>query len=150
MKLPEQLTIRVQANGKPVAGMFVVIRIMTTRKNNFGLGFGPTSAEGQLLITRDDLLLEADKDKRFFIMDYGHPEADFAGEIVVSPLNRDALQRAVEAYDLYKDAWSYPPDYLENIQRAQNILEQLRPIKLSVKVEHNGEGIVVRPETVDA
>ena len=137
-------------NGEPAAGMFIVVRIMTSRKNDFSLGFGRTDAQGQLVITRDDLLREAENDKRFFIMDYGDPEADFSGELVVSPLNRDALQRAVDAYDLYHEVWAYSPTYLENIQQAQKILEQLPPSKLSVEARHDGEGIHVKTEVVAA
>lgn len=143
------MTVRVLVNGELAPGMFIITRIMTSRKNDFGLGFGPTDVQGQLAITRDDLLREAEKDKRFFIMDYGDPEADFSGELVVSPLNSDALERAVEAYHLYKEVWPYPPSYLEQIQQAQRMLELLRPSKLSVEVKHDGEGIVVRTQSVE-
>lgn len=147
MKLPERIDIRVLADGRPASGMFVSVTLRTTRKNDFGLGFGPTSDDGGLQITRDDLLREAEKERRLFIMDYGHPEDDFSGEILVKPLNREALQQAIAAHDTYHQVTLYPARYSEQVQEARSTLEGLKPSELSVEVKHTGGGVHVRTQT---
>jgi hypothetical protein len=64
MKLPERIDIRVLADGRPAARMFASVTIRTTRKNEFGLGFGPTAEDGGLVISREDFLREAEKERR--------------------------------------------------------------------------------------
>ncbi len=135
MKLPERLDIRVLADGRPAAGMFVCVTIRTTR-NDFGLGFGPTSEDGGLQISREDLLREAEKERRLFIMDYGHPEDDFSGEVLVKPLNHEALQQAIAAYDTYHQVTPYPARYAEQIQEARATLEESKSSELSAEVKH--------------
>jgi len=146
MKLPERIYIRILADGRPVAGMFALVTIRTTRKNEFGLGFGPTDENGGLVISREDLLREAEKERRLFITDYGHPEDDFTGEIVVRALNRDALQRAIAAYDAFQKVTPYPARYAEQIQEARAALEQSGASELSVEVKHKNGDVRVRAE----
>ena len=146
MKLPERIAIRVLADGRPVAGVFASVTIRTTRKNDFGLGFGPTNEDGGLVISREDLLREAEKERRLFIMDYGHPEDDFTGEIVVRALNREALQRAIAAYDAYHQVTPYPARYAEQIQEARTALEESGASELSVEVKHMNGDVRVRAE----
>lgn len=150
MKLPERIEIKVFADGRPAAGMFVCVTLRTTRKNDFGLGFGPTSEGGGLHISREDLLREAEKEQRLFIMDYGHPEDDFSGEIVVKPLNREALESAIAAYHTYHQVTPYPPRYAEQVQEARTALDESRPLELSAEVKHTNEGVRIRVETCRA
>lgn len=147
MKLPERIDVRVIADGRPVAGMFVCVTVRTTRKNDFGLGFGPTNKEGELVIWRHDLIREAEKERRLFIMDYGHPEYDFAGEVVVTPLNREALRQAITAYDTYHEVTPYPPLYAQQMEEARTNLEQWKPKVLSAEVKHIDSDCRVRGET---
>lgn len=147
MKLPERIHIKVLADGRPAPGMFVCVTLRTTRKNDFGLGFGPTSEDGNLQISREDLLREAEKERRLFIMDYGHPEDDFSGEILVKPLNREALQQAIAAYDTYHQVTPYPQRYAEQVQEARACLEESQPSELSTEVKHTNGGVRVRAET---
>lgn len=135
MKLPEMIDIRVLADGRPAAGMFVCVTLRMTRKDDFGLGFGPTGEDGGLRVSREDLLREAEKERRLFIMDYGHPEDDFSGEILVKPLNRKALQQAIAAYDTYQLVTPYPPRYAEQVQKAHATLEQCEIAELSAEVK---------------
>lgn len=150
MKLPERLQVRLLADGTPVKGMFVRVTIKTTRKNDFVLGFGPSDEEGMLQISRAQLLREAEKERRLFVMDYGHPEADFAGEISVRALSREDLQRAIVAYDLYQGVSPYAPEYAENLQEARLALEELKPRELAVEVVCYDPRIRARAEATSA
>jgi hypothetical protein len=80
-------------------------------------------------------------------MDYGHPELDYAGVIDVTPMNREALCRAVEAYHQFQAYTQYPPLYAEHLQEARHTLEGLAPavLHLDLTVE-GGAGKVVANE----
>src|SRR5215831_12831845 len=97
MKLPDSIRIEASAGGQSLAGIFVSVEIKTIRKNHFILTFGPTDAVGKITISKDDLMREGEALHRFFLMDYGHPEADFSGEMVIAALDVDALDRAIKA-----------------------------------------------------
>ena len=144
MRLPEKIEVKITAAGQPVAGLLVDARIVTTRKNNFVLLFGPTDENGELTITREDLLRQAEQDRQFFIMDYGDPEGDFSGNLLISIFGREHITRALKAYPLFKDVASFPIDYLKNITQAERILVTLHPTKLSLEVKHEGVGPTVR------
>jgi hypothetical protein len=148
MKLPERIDIKVLADGKPAGGMFVCLTLRATRKNDFALGFGPANEEGALRISRDDLLREAEKDRQLFIMDYGNPEEDFAGEILVKPLNREELERAAAVHDKYQQVTRYPARYAEQIREARATLDRLSAGELSVEVRQVIGGARIRAERV--
>jgi hypothetical protein len=147
MKLPERVDIRVAADGKPAPGMFVCVTLRMARKNDFALGFGPSDQDGRVRISREDLLQEAEKERRFFIMDYGHPEEDFGGELVIKPLNRDDLAKATAAYEVYHDVTDYPPRHKDKLRDAAARLNQHGHCELSVEVEHVDRGVRIQTET---
>ena len=150
MKLPEKLDIRVFHNGRPQAGMFVKVKVETDFKNDFLLAFGPTGGDGRLNVLRDDILSEADKEKRAAMMDFGCPELNATGMILVSAMNRDALKRAIKAYDLYYASGMYPPRYAENIQEAMILLDELGEGELQTEADGSSSEFDIYSEAVHA
>lgn len=130
--------------------MFACVDIKARWRSDFNLSFGPADDRGELLVTYEDLATKVRELRDFFIMDYGDLDQDFAGEIVVSARNRESLAQAINAYELFQQVVPFPPRYAEQIQEARILLEELEAKKLSVEIEHDGEGIFVRGETVDA
>jgi hypothetical protein len=149
-ELPECLHATVSSSGRPVSGLFVRVRIATSRKNDFANGFGPSDAAGNISVTREDLLREAERDRNLFIMDYGHPEHDYAGCIDVTPMNREALIRALDAYHQFQVASEFPPLYPEHLQEARLILEGLAPAVLCVELSVEGGSGRVMAERIEA
>lgn len=130
--------------------MFVRIGIKTSFKNDFGFAFGPTNKDGIILITREDLREAARKEKAVAMMDFGDPEYDATGDLEVRTLNRDALERAIKAYDIYYVSGIYPPRYAEHIQEARIILAEKQPAKLSVDVQATPSEFRIVKKTVSA
>ncbi|WP_242395822.1 hypothetical protein [Anaeromyxobacter oryzisoli] len=135
---PNEIVVVVKRNGIPVPGMFVLCTLRSTRKNDFKLVFGPTDSAGRLRVSREDLLREGGNEKRLFPMDYGDVEADFSGELKVTPMNREALSRALTAYSMFNNVSPYPAGYEENVRRARDALE------------HENGVLVVETSTSDA
>ena len=143
MTLPSRIVVRVTANGHAVGGMFICIKLKMSVRNDFDLVFGPTDDEGGIIVTRENLLSEADKDRSFFLMDYGDPEQDFTGEIIVTALNRESLERALTAYEMFSKVWKYPVGYLEDLHKAHTKLDEMHTATLSLNVQHDEESVVI-------
>jgi hypothetical protein len=121
--LPNEIVVVVKRNAIPVSGMFVLCALRSMHKNDFKLVFGPTDSAGRLRVSREDLLREGGNEKRLFPMDYGDVETDFSGELKVTPMNREALSRALAAYSMFNKVSPYPTGYEENVRRARDALE---------------------------
>ena len=148
MKLPETIEVSIKADSEPLQGVLVHVCIFTTSRNNFHSLFGPTDDNGSVLITRAALIAEAKRDQKLFVTDYGDPETNFAGEIVVAIFGRDDLLRAINAYHQFKDVAEYPRDYLRKLHRAQEIIDKLPDTKIGIDVVYEqAEDVTVRTVT---
>ena len=114
--LPQQIAIEVHEGTKPCAGVLVNVTLVTTRKNDFRSMWGPTDAAGKLTVTRQELLDEGMKDREFFLMDYGHPELDFSGEIRLRVAREADLGRALAAYAQFSPGFPYRTGYAAMLQ----------------------------------
>jgi hypothetical protein len=140
MRLPEQIEVSVSVDGKPLGGVLIHLTIVTTFKNDFVLLFGPTGVDGKLVISRDEMIREALREQELFIMDYGDPEIHFSGVVLVAVFGKDAIKKAIDVYPDFKDAFEFPPGYLDRLHRAQEILENLADQKISVDVRYAEAG----------
>ena len=139
--------MRVFADDRPAPGMFVCVTIRTTRRNDYGLGIGPTDEHGELVLLRSELLCQAGSPAALRALRCGHPERDFAGEIVVRPLDRAALERADTAYRHYRQTALYSPEYAAQLQQARALLEAWLPCTLRSEVRLSACSALARGET---
>ncbi len=147
-RLPNKLHITCSANGRPLSDELVLITIKSARKNNFDLVFGPTDTNGSLLVTREELIKQAMDEKSIAQMDYGDPEYDFAGEIVVAPMTLEDIDRALKAYKFFREFMAYPIAWEKHLKRSKEILLKLpKDATVEVNVEHDGRGIKLIPLT---
>ena len=109
--LPESLEFSVEDRGRPCAGALVSVTLVATRKNNFHSTWGPTDDSGRLTICRQDLIEEGEKDGELFLMDYGHPEQDFSGQIEVRVAQKEDIERALKAYAEFSPYTPFRPGY---------------------------------------
>lgn len=144
------IRITVAIDGLPAEGMFVIVRIPTTRKNPFGLGFGPTDTGGRLEIAREALIDSAMNEKRHAMMDYGDPELDASGEVTVQPQNREGLRRALKGFAVWGKVAGFPADYERMLKRAIDLLEGHQAAALSAEVAGEFGEWRVRGMTVQA
>ena len=103
MGLPERIKVTATIDSVPLDGVLLLLRIVTTFKNDFNLLFGPTDNHGELVITRAEMIEGAGRDQEMSPMDYGDPEIHFAGELAVSVFNREKLKRSVAGQEIFLD-----------------------------------------------
>jgi hypothetical protein len=101
--LPTRIRIKVLSNGAPLAGALVMLRFKTLRNNDFTSIAGPTAADGEVIVDRDQIAREASLEKKLFPMDFGELETDFAGAVTIEPLGLEDIDRALAAFQLFKE-----------------------------------------------
>ena len=96
--------------------------------------FGPTNDEGQIEITREQILRHAKQDLNLFLMDHGHLEIEWTGRLTVTPHNSEQVEGALKAYKLYSGNYDHGPGYEENLHNADAILSGLAESRLTATV----------------
>lgn len=152
MKLPEAIAIRICGDSKPLAGMLMTVTIKVHWKNDFNVLCGPTDHTGSVCVSREYVLGEAQKDRELFLMDYGHPEIDATGEIIVRPMGISDLKRAASAYDLFTHSGLYRQGYIEDIKSAIELLTRscAKELRSEVRRMEGGQDYRIVTQTVSA
>lgn len=146
MHLPEQLSIRVLGDGRPLQGMFAVVEVDMRVKNNFYFLFGPSDSEGRIQVSREQLLQEEKKALSFALMDYRGLEGWATGRVFVRTLNRDGIDAALKAYDKFSPSYRYPDDYRTNLEATSRLLAEDPPRLLRVEVTSEGGDMTIGTE----
>jgi hypothetical protein len=94
------------------------------------------------------MISEALRDQELFVMDYGDPERHFSGELAVSIFGKKAIERAIDAYSIFKDPIAFPAEHLDQLHRAHKILTALEGKEILLDVAQSEPGNVsIRLET---
>jgi len=126
VRLPDLLEVSLLANGQATAGLLLTLEICVTRRGNHSVWCQPSNGDGRVSVSRSYLLAECDKDMNLFLMDYGHPEGDFARRIVGRIATLADVKRALSGYKRYKGIYPFRDNYLTDLQHAATILKRLR------------------------
>jgi len=145
--LPSRITIRVFSDGTPLAGALVMLRFKSCRKNDFELIAGPTDAQGEVIVDRDQIALDAALEQKLFPMDFGRLETDFAGVLTVWALSLGDIDRALAAFRLFKEVSRYPPSHETHLNNAKRILNRHIGAVLSVESQTEGPACMVQGVT---
>ena len=122
--------IIVKAKGEKTSGVSVILKFKMLQKNDFDfIVFLDDSGKAE--ISRDDLLRSFDRDRNLFLMDFCDPRQVFTGQIEAWVATTDEIEGAIKSYELYKKHISYPPDCLEKLNKAANLVSSI----ISVEIE---------------
>lgn len=136
--MPDKLQITTGVGGRPAPGMLVLFKFLALKKSPFDFVFDPSDAQGKIEVSRDQILLEARKTIDLFPMDHWNIEADWNGVLRVTPMNREALARALSAIRLFR-SYDSPPGYEEALRTADAILARTSKGEMTVTVECDGK-----------
>jgi hypothetical protein len=124
----------IEVGGLPTAGMFVMLKFQTGKKNPFNLLFGPSDEQGKIEVSRDNILSEARKEIDLFPMDHWNMEVDWTGALRVTPTNRESLARALCATRLFR-SYDYGRGYEESLSAADAILGRRGKAEMMARVQ---------------
>jgi hypothetical protein len=133
LKIPKQITITISTGGKPLVGVPVNLVFLMKQKNHHSFVFGPSDVSGQICVTNDEIKHEARKTMELFLMDYADIEAHWTGTLHVTPMNREAIKRALSAYRQFR-THEFPPHYEEMLLSADSILSGIPTATLEASV----------------
>ncbi len=108
MRLPEEITITIRADGRELEGAFVSLRFDMSAKNAHYFLFGPSDVHQQIEVTRSQLIDKARKTTNLFLMDYHHIEPGWTGKLGVTPVNLEAVEAALKAYRQFRGGFEFP------------------------------------------
>ena len=146
MRVPESIEINIAAAGKPAAKMFATLKFECSVRSSYSFVFGPSDESGRIHITREQVLVEAKKCQDFFIMDYANIELGWTGTLVVTPMNRDAIEGALSAARLYR-RFPYAENFMELLEMANAALGH-SPLAELTATARSSSGSEVRIDTV--
>jgi hypothetical protein len=117
--VPSLTTVRALADGEPIEAMWVTVSFRSNFKNHFVSTHGPSDKRGLVAIERTAVIESAHRDLTMFPMDYGWIERSWTGEIEVEVMNREAIDRALNAVKTWGDLLSdSSPDLWEGLAAA--------------------------------
>lgn len=143
MRLPEEITITIRADGRELEGAFVSLRFDMSAKNAHYFLFGPSDVHGQIEVTRSQLIDKARKTTNLFLMDYHHIEPGWTGKLGVTPVNLEAVEAALKAYRQFRGGFEYPVGYEESLNKAAARLTQTPNAVLTATIHCETAGPVV-------
>lgn len=139
--LPEVVRLRCLAQGRALAGAWIVATLPMRRKNDYHSWHGPADDEGAVIVTREQLLSEAKRTASLFVMDYVDVETNCLGMVEVHVANRDDVARLLSAIELFGPEW-HRPGTAEAARRWADTLDLHDGKSLTVVNLDGGDGVV--------
>lgn len=137
-------TVRVLVDGKPTEAMWVTVTLRMNRKNDFRSVHGPSNASGHVAVERPVVIERAQRDRDTFPMDYGVIESDWTGEVEMTVMNREAIEKAMEAVATWGDlAWASSSEVQHDLGAAAVALAAHDGSMLTLDVVASGGATVV-------
>lgn len=115
MNFPSKVTV--QVTPVPPLGLAVRILFGMSKKNDFSYTIF-VGNDGLAEISAEELLTKFDATSSFSLMDYADPRANFSGKITAEVLSNSDLQRAIEAFEMFRGYFKFPADYEQNLRAA--------------------------------
>jgi hypothetical protein len=124
--LPQKIKCSASADGVGIKGILIEARFGVSCKNVYTMIIGPTDNEGFVEITHQKIIEDANKQLDLALMDYQAIEDVFTGVVVLNIMTKGELQRAIDAYELFKNYYTYRSNYEENLHQAIKLLNEVK------------------------
>ena len=141
MRLPDEIRMRVLADGKPMPSALVMLKIIMLYKNDFLVIAGPTNQIGTCVITRKEILKQCEYTIGYAIMDYGDPEGGNSGKMLLNAVGFDELKTLEVTFREWP--YPFPMGFAENLEQAHKLVYQISPTQLDVEAETIGGEMVI-------
>ncbi len=135
--LPDWFTVTCKADGRLAAGVVVGVTLHMRRRNHHFVIAGRTDRRGELVVTRDALLKEANAARKLFPADYDPvdgPNGQFGGKVEVAALTAPEIEAALKAHDQFHTVTPYPPNFRSELEAGHKALTALAPSRIDVTV----------------
>lgn len=132
MCLPRSLKVLCLVGGAPVPGAWVSVTLHMAEKTDFVSFHGPAGGDGTVVVTAEDILAWAARNREFAPADYLDPGQNWAGTLTLSPLTPDAARAATKFHAMFRDRLNYPETFAQDLRA---LIAALKP--------HEGQDMVL-------
>ena len=122
--LPRSLKVLCLVDDAPVPGAWVTTTLHMSEKTDFVTFHGPADDDGTVLVTAEDILGWARRNREFAPGDYADPEADWTGSLTLTPLTPEAARAATKFYTMFRDRLDYPGNFAKDLR---TLISTLKP-----------------------
>ena len=131
-QIPDRIICQAQVEGKPVEGVLVIARFGVVHKNPYSIVFGPTDQEGIAVITKPEILKQAQEELKIALMDFTPLEGAFNGTITLKMMSKEDIENAIKAYNIYKGFSKFPIGYEHLLKNAleKDVLSKISQVVL--------------------
>jgi hypothetical protein len=116
MSLPGSLKVLCLVNDAPVPGAWVTVTLHMTEKTDFVSFHGPAGDDGTVLVTAEDILAWAGRNRAFAPGDYLDPETGWTGSLTLTPLVPEAARAATKFHAMFRDRLNYPETFAKDLR----------------------------------
>jgi len=102
-------------------------------KNSYTFIIGPTNIEGEAVLSKASIIMEAEEQRGLALMDYRPIENEFSGGISIRIMTEEDIRNALAAFKQFKEYSKYPEGYQQMLEAAL-LNPMLKEIDL-IKVE---------------
>jgi hypothetical protein len=114
--LPNQLKVLCLVADAPVAGAWVTATLHMSGKTDFVSFHGPAGDDGTVLVTAEDILAFAQRNREFAPGDYLDPETDWTGSLTLTPLTPVTARAATKFATMFRDRLNYPETFVRDLR----------------------------------
>ena len=132
--LPDKLVATCLADGEKFQGLLIVVAVVMLKKNDYSMIFGPSTQDGEVTITKDEILKEMARDRELFPMDY-EDLTHFSGDLIVEPMGLQEIDSALKAYEIFKSSTQYSTGHRDKLDQAWKTIYQAAFNRLEVKID---------------
>lgn len=117
----------------PLSGILLTIRLFATRKNDYYITTELSDENGEILVTKQTLEQEIDRDRNMYIMDYASLLKDCKPYIEIEAEGAETLAKRIAGMEEYIPFF---PENIKNIQNAKassnwKIIERKETVKIN-------------------
>jgi hypothetical protein len=150
--LPNITRVRASAAGIPLSGAYFILHLVMRSKNPYNLIVGPSSPDGELQVTRDEILSQALSITNLYLMDFIALTPEWSGTIDIWAMSRSDIAGALMAEESFRSSGIFPEDYRNNLERYDAALSGLGSSALDIEVSPEGGGDItfrIVPQSAD-
>lgn len=128
-----RILISEKNTGKPIANIAATIKLFANKKNDYNFVLPLSDEKGFILLTKDWLKEEIQKEQALFAMDYSSGLDDCKSYIGISVIDTISLSNVVNAMLLYQEYTNISDNEIAKFRNAEN--SRFMPWNANIKIK---------------
>jgi len=124
MNFPLQIIIKAieSKSQKTVPDLIFQMTLFAEHKNNYSFILPKTDQKGEVVVTKEWIEKEIEKERNLFVMDYSSKLDECKKHIEIKLLNHDEIQKSIIGLNTYKNVLKIKEEYITSLNINSNSL----------------------------